>query len=58
MILASIMSMLLEARGFTFLPEGAIAEREHLYSGFSCGYNSPKEVSINDYFGDTREAGF
>ena len=46
MILASIMSILLEAREFTFLPEGE--NEEVLYSGFSGGNYSPKEGSISD----------
>lgn len=41
MILASIVSMLLEAREFIFLPEGE--SEVILYSGFSGGNNSPKE---------------
>lgn len=46
MILASILNMLLEAREFTFLPEGE--NEEDLYSGFSDGNNSPKECVISD----------
>ena len=56
MILASIMNMLLEARKFTFLPEGEKAETKS-FSGFS-GHDFLAAGVVTPFIGQIRETHF